>query len=400
MLLGKGTMSIIKGKIIRGGTSRALFLLEEDIKFFFKNHHIEFNKTTVTALIRYLMGAQDETRIDGVGGTLSHTSKAVVIRKSTQASIDVEFDFYQISLEKDLISSVGTCGNISSAVGVFALSENLLDSINEPITIIRIYDTNTKTILEQHIPIHHGSYDNRVLAPSHFNIPGVTYGAGKIITDYKQSIGAYNGMVLPTGKTTNLINTEKGPVTISVVDAVNICVFINEIDFLGHAVPLENDNVSFTRFIQEIRGKVAEQIGMVKRWQDIDHLSPLVPLVVILKHKESSVHSSVNISVVAISLNKIHHSIPASAAICLAAAAKIPDTLPFVMSGEVGNNIIISHPSGVVEVVARKDRANDFVELSFQRTARILMEGTLEVNMEIFRSNCLPESNKKLVAKL
>lgn len=351
--------------IMRGGTSRALFFLDSDLPSDPQQRY---------QVLLNAAGTQDETRIDGLVGQLSNNSKIAIIKKSNLPNIDLEFEFGQVHLTKNMINFDGTCGNIISAVGVYALHKKLINApIDQKELIIHILDTNTKIIAKMTIPVKNGQYD----CSQPYCIPGVANPTGKIVLDYADAINE-NHNVFPTGNKQDKITLESGfSMPISLTNVLGEYVFVKLSDFNGDGAGLTIDDNSpeFLQRFKEIRGKAAVLAGMLDNWQDVDELQPVVPRVVFML--DDTKVSMLNIIMVAV--NKIHNSIAGSAAISLAAAAKLPGTIPYDLYDETEKEINVQHPAGTIQLIADCTK-DQFQNLSIERNARVIMDGVVYVS--------------------
>ncbi|RYY50585.1 MAG: hypothetical protein EOO24_66685, partial [Comamonadaceae bacterium] len=199
--------------LMRGGTSKALFFHEADVPP---------PGAARDRLLKRAMGTPDVLQIDGMGGSRLVTSKIAIIQKSQRAGADVDYTFAQADVERDLIGYDANCGNISSAVAPFAIDEGLV-TITEPVTTVRIHNTNTGTMLVSKVQVKGGK--SRVLGDC--AIAGVPGTGAEILMDYTDTIGAKTGKLLPTGQSVDTVTMEDGRrFEVSVVDAATPCVFI------------------------------------------------------------------------------------------------------------------------------------------------------------------------------
>ena len=178
--------------IFRGGTSKGVFVKEEDLPE---------NKEERDQILLKIMGSPDERQIDGLGGAVSTTSKVAIISKESENDWDVNYTFAQVQIDKPFVSYAGNCGNISSAVGVFALENNMVE-ITAPITTVRVYNTNTKKLIHEHIPTPNGE----ITYEGDFSISGVPGTGSKIELEFLNPEGSFTGKLLPTGQTKDMLD--------------------------------------------------------------------------------------------------------------------------------------------------------------------------------------------------
>lgn len=371
--------------LMRGGTSKALFFQEADIP------------PPGPARDRFLkraMGTPDVLQIDGMGGSRLVTSKIAIIKKSGRSDADVDYTFAQADVERDRIGYDANCGNISSAVAPFAVDEGLVAAI-EPLTTVRIHNTNTGTLLVSKVQVKNGKA--RVLGDC--AIAGVPGTGAEILMDYTDTLGAKTGKLLPTGQPVDTITLEDGHrIEVSIVDAATPCVFIaaNSLGLTGSELPSEiSADRALIETIGEIQSKAGARIGLYKHWKDM-HL-PGLPLAVMVAppadyadtNRETVKAADCDLRARLVFLGKCHDSMAGTGSMCAAAASRVPGTLVNTAVGErAGTDTLrIGHPLGVmtVKVVARAGDtpgSTRFDALGLQRTARRLMDGMVYVPRE------------------
>lgn len=368
--------------LMRGGTSKALFFHERDIPPAGPERD---------SFLKRAMGTPDLLQIDGLGGSRLVTSKVAIIAKSTRADADVDYLFAQVDVDRDIVGYDGNCGNISSAVGPFAIDEGLVDA-TEPVTSLRIYNVNTDKMLVAKVQVAGGKA--RVFGDC--AIPGVPGTGAEVLMDYSGTVGAKTGRLLPTGRVTDWIALEDGRrVEVTICDVANPCVFIaaRSLGLSGSELPDEiSANVELVRTIGEVQSKAGVLAGLWSDWRE--HHLPGLPLAVLVAHPENfiDVHGetveakSMDLRARLIFLGKCHDSMAGTGAMCTAAASRI--------SGSVVNRVIdedrvrsgtlrIGHPLGMMEVkvVAQAGVGPQvhFSALGMTRTARRLMTGNVYV---------------------
>ncbi|SFN29314.1 2-methylaconitate cis-trans isomerase PrpF family protein [Variovorax sp. OV329] len=368
--------------LMRGGTSKALFFHEADVP------------PPGAARDRFLkraMGTPDVLQIDGMGGSRLVTSKIAMIRKSDRTDADVDYTFAQADVERDRIGYDANCGNISSAVAPFAIDEGLVEAA-EPITTVRIHNTNTGTLLVSKVQVKHGRA--RVLGDC--AIAGVPGTGAEILMDYTDTLGAKTGKLLPTGQPVDTIALEDGRrFEVSIVDAATPCVLIaaSSLGLSGSELPPDiSADRALIEAIGEIQAKAGERIGLYKHWKDV-HL-PGLPLAVMVAppadyvdtNRETVKAADCDLRARLVFLGKCHDSMAGTGSMCTAAASRVPGTLVNAAVGERSctDTLRIGHPLGVmtVKVIARAGdtpAATRFDALGLQRTARRLMAGTVYV---------------------
>lgn len=380
---------LIKCCIMRGGTSKAIFLMRNDLP---KDEELR------DRIIRRIFGAPDIREIDGLGGADSLTSKLALIGPSSREDCDVDYLFGQVNMVEPMIDYVGNCGNISSAVGPFAIDEGLVDAI-EPITTVRIHQVNTNSVIIAKVPVK----GNKAEVEGSHVIPGVPGTGAKIVLDFSDSAGAITGKFLPTGNVTDVLHVEdEGDIEVSLVDAANPLVFIRakDLGLTGVETPQEIDsNAELLARIEKIRSFAAEKIGLVHDWRKATSKRPYIPFFAIcappMSYRDWTTSKLVNensmdLSIRLLFMQKMHKTYPVTGTICTVAAAMIPGTIAnqvarrgIIEKGELR----IGHPAGIIITEGKVDNENGAFVLrkaTVDRTARCLMKGYAYVPKNIF----------------
>src|SRR5512143_118102 len=213
--------------IMRGGTSKALFFRREDLPG---------DIATQDQILLAALGNPDPTSrlVNGLGGPISSTSKVAIISARSGEPNTVDYTFGQGSHKNALIDREGNCGNISAAVGPYAVDEGLVE-VREPETIVRIYNTNTRKYIIAHVPVENG----QAKVEGDYAIAGVPGTGARVALDFESPGGARTGKLLPTGKPQEILETESGKFVASLVDAANPCVFVraNDLGLIGTELP-------------------------------------------------------------------------------------------------------------------------------------------------------------------
>ncbi len=367
----------IRAVIMRGGTSKAVFFREEDLPK---------EKEERDKLILRIYGSPDpfERQIDGLGGATSTTSKVAIISKSDHPDYDINYTFGQVSINRPIVDYRGNCGNISSAVGPFSIDEGLVEA-KEPITIVRILNTNTGKLIVAHVPVENG----RAKVEGDYYIDGVPFPGAKIELDFYEPGGAVTGKLLPTGNVRDTFDIPGiGKIEVSVVDASNPVIFLKaeSIGLKGTELPDKiNSNPELLQKIEKIRAFIGAQLDFAPTPEEVSKNSPAVPKIAFVSpattYKTSSgkIVDKNNISLVGriMSMGKLHASYALTGAISTAVASKIEGTIVNALARDQ-EKVRIGHPAGVIEIVPSVVRKDDgwYVEKARAfRTARRLMEG-------------------------
>jgi 2-methylaconitate cis-trans-isomerase PrpF len=301
----------------------------------------------------------------------------------------VDYTFGQVSFEQPLVDYKGNCGNVSSAVGPFAIDEGLVDSV-EPTTTLRIHQTNTDCILTAEVPVVNG----KAAVEGNYHIDGVPGTGARIDLDFSDTAGAVTGRILPTGNPLDRLTVPGlGTVDVSVVDAGNPCVFVRagDLGIEGTETPDEIDaNREVNDRIERIRGTVASEIGLVRNWQDAARESPYVPFFVLVSPPSDYVDFTTGQTVKGEGVDfvarllfmlRTHKAYAVTGTVCTGAAAKIPGTVVYQVARPESRRASmtrIGHPAGVIDVeavVVDSDTGVHLRRASVGRTARRIMEG-------------------------
>jgi 2-methylaconitate cis-trans-isomerase PrpF len=324
----------IRAVIMRGGTSRGIFFRDEDLP-------VDPEARTWTILAAF--GSPDPYRrqIDGLGGATSLTSKAAIISKGTQPGIDVNFTFGQVSIEQPLIDMRGNCGNISAAVGPYAIDEGLV-ACQEPVTQVRFLNTNTGKLIVVHVPTRNGRFEPE----GDYAIAGVPGTGSKIVLDFLDPGGAITGKLFPTGQVREILHVPGiGHIEVSIVDAANPLVFCRCEDFglSGREMPEQLDaNQELLLRIAATRAAAGVAIGLADSIEEATHSVPSVPKIAFVRRPcsylqlDGELREAEDCDLVAriMSMGHLHRAYALTGAICTAVAAQIPGTLVHEMVSE------------------------------------------------------------------
>ncbi|MGI6677617.1 MAG: 2-methylaconitate cis-trans isomerase PrpF family protein [Dehalobacterium sp.] len=391
-------MQKIPVTVYRGGTSKALVFLKGNLP----DDPDERDRTILAAY-----GSPDPRQIDGMGGADSLTSKMAIIEKSERPDADINYTFGQVSLFNATVDYSGNCGNISSAVGPFAIDEGLVPAV-EPITTVRIFNTNTKKVIVAEVPVK----DGQPQVDGDFSIDGVPGTGARIVLNFLDSAGSVTGKLLPTGNVTDVVETSQGKFTVSFVDSANPVIFVKaeELGIKGPELPDEvNANPKLMETLEEIRGLFAVKIGRADDWKNARVVSPAVPKICFVSKAQTYTASDgriikeeeIDIVGRMMSMQKPHKAYAVTGAVCTGTAAKIPGSVVFDLLSEEArqkNQIRIGHPSGKLEVevdVEQKNGETILHKAALARTARRLMDGNVYVSRAKVASIELETSAKK-----
>lgn len=367
--------------IMRAGTSKGIFIKEEALPK---------DQGPRDALILKIFGSPDIRQIDGLGGADPLTSKLAIIGKPTRADADVDYTFGQVSYVAAKIDYSGNCGNISSGVGPYAVDEGLV-KVTEPVTTVRVHNTNTGRILVEKVQVA----DGKAKVTGDYAIAGVPGTGAQIGIDFSDTAGATTGRLLPTGHVLDTINVAGiGQIDVSLVDAANAMVFVRakDLGLTGIETPAQIDeNKALLATLEEIRGKGAVLMGMAKEWRDAVKDIPAFPMLAMIspaqdyadftKGKQIS-RDDIDFVSRLMFMQVVHKTYAGTATICTGAAACVKGTIvnEAMLAGGRGNSetLRIGHPAGVIDIdVAARQNGDEWQleKASISRTARRIMDG-------------------------
>lgn len=362
---------------MRGGTSKAVFFHEKDLPE---------DKNTWDEIFMKVMGTPDVKQIDGMGGTVSSTSKIAIISPSEREDVDVNYTFRQVDIVIPRVDASANCGNISSAVGPFSIDEGLVKAV-EPITVVRVLNTNTNKVIEEHVRVK----DGKAMVHGDEVIKGVPGTGSRIDMYFENPAGSKTGKLFPTGNKRDIFDVPGyGEIEVTVLDCSNPMVFIRAIDLgiKGTELTELNNNKAVMEHIERIRGIAAQKCGFVENWEDARTESTSAPKVSIISAPQDYTDmdrmevgaESMDICCRAISVGALHKAYPMTVAVGTGAAARIPGTIVHeIVKPDSDQDIIrIGHSSGVTEVDMKMD-GERVLKGGVTRTARRIMDGWVYV---------------------
>lgn len=370
--------------IMRGGTSKALFFRDNDLP----GDEKEREKVILRAF-----GSPDLRQIDGLGGANSSTSKVAIISVSAREDSDVDYDFGQVSVDKPYIGKKMNCGNISSAVGPYAVDEGLVKAV-EPITVVRIFNINTQKRIISYVPVK----DGKTVYKGDFKIDGVPGTSSRIDIEFEKPGGAACGKTLPTGKPKDIITIDGGRrFYVSLVDAANPVVFVRagDLGLKGTELPWEYEALpnhkEINAAVEQIRGWAAVQLGYVDCPAKAATESLELPKIAICTDPIGYTDAtgrvlqpkSHDITARLFSMGKIIHAYMGTGTVCTIVAANIKGSVVNeIVAPKLGHEITkltIGHPFGTIDAAA-KIESGEVKSATIGRTARRLMEGFVYID--------------------
>lgn len=386
----------IPATYMRGGTSKGVFFKLDDLPPAARQP----GRIRDQLLLR-IIGSPDPygKQIDGMGGASSSTSKTVILSKSQQEHHDVDYLFGQVSIDRPFVDWSGNCGNLTAAVGAFAISNDLVDQARIPengICTVRIWQKNIQKTIIAHVPMQNG----QVQELGDFELDGVTFPAAEVQIEFLDPAddNAEGGSMFPTGHLTETLHVPNiGSFEVTMINAGIPTVFLKaeDLDYNGTELQehINNDAAALAKF-ETIRAYAAKQMGLI---QDISEAAtrqhtPKIAFVAAPKTYISSSGKEVtqadsDILVRALSMGKLHHAMMGTAAVAIGTAAAIPGTLlNQVAGGGERESIRFGHPSGTLRVGAQAVQENGEWKVKkaiMSRSARVLMEGWVRVPEDV-----------------
>ncbi|AIF50384.1 2-methylaconitate cis-trans isomerase PrpF family protein [Pelosinus sp. UFO1] len=375
----------IPAVLMRGGTSKGVYLMQSDLPA---------DSGLRDQVILAIYGSPDIRQINGVGGADPLTSKVAIIAPSTRENVDVDYTFGYVGIKDAVVDYEGNCGNMSSGVGPFAIQQGLV-AITEPITKVRIYNTNTKKIIEAEIPVK----DGEVVTEGDYAIDGVPGTGAKIVLNFLNSGGSKTGKLLPTGNVVDEIVLKDGKkVRVSLVDAANPSVFIKatDIGLTGIELPKDTEaNPEILEIMEDIRTTAAVMMGLAT---SKDAVGPAVPKVAFVSApKDYFTINGVGVKAKDIdlvartkALAVMHKAYAVTGGICVSTAALIEGTVVNEIVGEqakVRGTVRLGHPSGILDFEINLEKNGEKWQLDkagVSRTARPIMDGHVYVSRRVF----------------
>lgn len=375
----------IRSSIIRGGTSKGVYIMKKELPN---------DETVRDEVISSIFGGADERQIDGLGGANSLTSKVAIVSVSNRDDADIDYTFGQVDITTGRIDYNSNCGNILSGIGPYAIDEGLV-SVTEPVTSVRIYNTNTNKISIAEVPVQYG----RAKSDGNYSIDGVPGRGAKIVLDFLDAAGSKTNSLFPTGNRTDTFEIPGyKTVEVSIIEITAPVVFVkaSSIGLKGTELSSELTEEQ-SDLLETIRGMAAERIGFVEHYSEAKYTTPSTPKAIIVSDAETYItesgtkieDSSINLTGRAMSMQKMHKAFPVTGGLCTAAASQLKGTVVYNCSQDTANTkeVVIGHPSGTMEFVIdiEDDGTNViFNKTAVARTSRRLMEGYVYVPKELF----------------
>ena len=388
----------IPATYMRGGTSKGVFFRLQDLPA-----SAQVPGAARDALLLRVIGSPDPygKQIDGMGGATSSTSKTVILAKSTKPEHDVDYLFGQVSIDKPFVDWSGNCGNLSAAVGSFAIASGLVDAARVPadgIATVRIWQANIGKTIIAHVPVTNGE----VQETGDFELDGVTFPAAEVKLEFLDPAAEEEGgggAMFPTGNLVDDLDVPGiGVLKVTMINAGIPTIFVDA-DAIGYTGTelqdaINGDPAALARF-ETIRAHGALRMGLIAHLDEAAKRQH-TPKVAFVARPVSYVSSSgkqvnaadIDLLVRALSMGKLHHAMMGTAAVAIGTAAAIPGTLVnLAAGGGPRNSVRFGHPSGTLMVgaeAALADGAWSVTKAIMSRSARVLMEGVVRIPGDAF----------------
>ncbi|KQV78654.1 3-methylitaconate isomerase [Massilia sp. Root351] len=392
----------IAATYMRGGTSKGVFFRLQDLP-----QAAQLPGKARDALLLRVIGSPDPygKQIDGMGGATSSTSKTVILSKSARPEHDVDYLFGQVAIDKAFVDWSGNCGNLSAAVGAFAISGGLVDAGRVPrdgVAVVRIWQANIGKTIIAHVPMNNGE----VQETGDFELDGVTFPAAEVQLEFMDPAadeeGAGEGAsksMFPTGNLVDELEVpDVGTFKATMINAGIPTIFVNaeDIGYTGTELQdvINGDSKALARF-EAIRAYGALRMGLIKHIDEAAQRQH-TPKVAFVAPPSAYLSSSgkpvaagdIDLLVRALSMGKLHHAMMGTAAVAIGTAAAVPGTLVNLAAGGGARSAVrFGHPSGTLRVGAEATQAGaewSVTKAIMSRSARVLMEGWVRVPGDAF----------------
>jgi 2-methylaconitate cis-trans-isomerase PrpF len=377
------TQSFIPAVFMRGGSSKGVFFHARDLPT---------DRVLLDAIFLAVLGSPDPygRQIDGMGGGISSLSKAVIIGPPTRPDADIDYTFAQVAVDRPMVDWSANCGNLSSAVGPFAVDEGLVRVPDSQTALVRIHQVNTGKLIHARFPVRNG----RAVVDGDYAIAGVAGTGARIRLDFLAPGGTSGRGLLPTGQPIDLLTVEgHGPVRASLVDAASPAVFVAAAD-LGLTGAETPDAIEarpgLMDLLDRLRRAAGVRMGIAATPEAVALASPRIamvapPIAAATLDGRMLDPASHDIAIRMLSMERVHRAVPMTGALALGVACRVAGTVPALLASDATRTeeIRVAHPSGTLAVgaeVSQDDQGAWHADSAVVfRTARRLMQGAVAV---------------------
>ncbi|HKM15495.1 MAG TPA: 2-methylaconitate cis-trans isomerase PrpF [Marinospirillum sp.] len=384
----------IPATYIRGGTSKGVFFNLTDLP-----EAAQVAGEARDKILQRVIGSPDPygQQIDGMGGATSSTSKTVILSKSEQPNHDVDYLFGQVAIDKAFVDWSGNCGNLTAAVGAFAISKGLVDVARVPengICVVRIWQKNIKKTIIAHVPITNGE----VQETGDFELDGVTFPAAEVVIEFMDPADG-EGSMFPTGNVVDTLDVPNiGTFKVTMINAGIPTMFFNAADLGFKGTELQRDvntDAATLERLETIRAYGAVKMGLIKDISEAaarQHTPKIAFVAAPTDYTASSGKqisaSDIDVCVRAVSMGKLHHAMMGTASVAIATAAAVTGSLVNLAAGGGERDAVtFGHPSGTLRVgaaAALVDGQWTATKAVMSRSARVIMEGMVRIPGDTF----------------
>jgi 2-methylaconitate cis-trans-isomerase PrpF len=374
--------------LMRGGTSKA---------FFFKYNELPSDPVEREKVILAIFGSPDPRQIDGMAGSWEGFSKVAIIGPPSVEDADIDYTFGQVQINRPFVDWKFNCGNISAAVGPYAIDEGMV-RVTEPVTTIRIHMTNSHQIITTEVPVKDGRYP----IYGDYVVPGVPGTGARIDMNNAAMAGSATGKLLPTGNVIDYLDVDGlGRIPVSIVDFANPFVFVNSelVGATGRECRTEiESNKELLGKVVAVRCAAAEYLGFVENRADATEKSPSRPCLAFVSPRQDYVDYATGNTIYGSNLdflarnifnNTAHDTFMSTGSLCTTVAAMIDGTIVSQVCSEEAKktgNVRFGHPRGIIEVKVQVDRTDEgfmVKKANIGRTARRLADGICYVSKDL-----------------